>query len=343
MGGTPRAVRMDVIARAFLSGALICGAASACNYDIADIEVQEPEQGTATGRPAPPRDNATSAVGGQGEAASLSGGRGDVGGVFSRFHRLRDVPAMRTEARTSPDPPPGPAGGMGGAEVSGEAGGEIDVDHEDAGRGESDPCRDGTFRCRAVPTVVKSNADADLSGALLRATVDGHAFEVVSVEGIAEIMLPTDRELWVEAEAAGYWDSVIPVFVPPPPTPFNGHVDLWNFDFLDAAYRSVGLTVDESKGMVMVVFPFNIPDASADIDAVSDTPLVAEGNRLLVRNSLVPGGHAFVLFPNVVPGPLQIAVSAPGYACTDIGASLPHVLPAATSMLVRVECTVAAP
>ena len=87
-----------------------------------------------------------------------------------------------------------------------------------------------------------------------------------------------------------------------------------------AVFGALGLTVDDTAGIVVVGVDTPalepVVGATVSLDATHDAPFVFAGNTPTPGDTIPAGGASFVSFPNVEPGPVEIAVEPPaGLAC----------------------------
>jgi len=225
---------------------------------------------------------------------------------------------------------------------------EIVID-KDAASG-TDPCRNGTFVCMDVLIHITGDITTPVTDAVLTAVVDGYTFEARSVNGEAEMTLPTDRALWVHFEASGYWSVDHAAFVPRGDPLYEGYVDMFSQQLLDVYLGQIDASLDETKGYLWFEFfvgdirnSQNIPEASVAIGTTSDPPIVNVGTELVRRDSLVAGGGSYIHFINVPPGPFAPMPIAPGHDCSPISAGLPHVMSPYTNVQIAIICTPTAP
>jgi hypothetical protein len=202
-----------------------------------------------------------------------------------------------------------------------------------------DVCTDGTFVCMDVPTSVVGNLNAPVDNALLSTVVDGHRFEARSVAGQARLTLPTDVPLWIRVDAPSYWPSEVATIAPRGAN-VVGRIDVFTPAAIDALFEPIGIVSDDTKGFLLVEFPFNLPGARVEIGAESGPSVVLDDQfESQIGDTLLPGDVVVIIFPNVTPGPFEIVAIATGQSCVPISRGLPHVMSARTVVQVKLLCT----
>ena len=142
--------------------------------------------------------------------------------------------------------------------------------------------------------------------------------EEADVNGRARVTIPSQDPFEIGVSMSEYPDHALAGL---------GGVD--NFQYparlidrntLGAWLVELGLTVDTSKGTLVVLLQTSAGQAAADasvsIDADADAPFVLVDGDPEAGAELVFGADSMVVFPNADPGPVELSIDAPeGDSC----------------------------
>ena len=212
----------------------------------------------------------------------------------------------------------GSDGGVGDGQVD-DAAPPLDAGDDDGGPEVPGLCAGGTAGCAMVQFTVFADLTAYTGSGEIEVEHGETTLELDVVAGESpEVLLPAGEPLWVRTRAAGYWDDRVPLVIPSGAATLDAATFVFSSTALALYHAPFGLTLDETKGFVVVDFFANHPGAGVTLGAASDPSIVASSTALVQSPTLVPNPNGnLMLFSGVQPGALDPMPVAPaGKSCS---------------------------